>query len=137
MNKNEDSVKNSEFGFGESNDAYAKYFFGQSYLKRLASNSDEKINVSNVSFEPGCRNKWHEHSIAQILIAVAGEGWYQAEGQAAQKMLPGDVVIVPAHTKHWHGADKDSWFAHLAIMVGDAKTDWYESVDEAEYEKLN
>lgn len=40
------------------------------------------------------------HTVPQILIAVAGEGWYQEEGKAPQKMLPGDVVIVNPNTKH-------------------------------------
>lgn len=136
MAKNEQEVKNSVFGFGESNDAYAKYFVGKSYLKGLASSKEAKVGVSNVTFEPGCRNNWHEHTVPQILIAVAGEGWYQEEGKPAQKMLPGDVVIVSPNTKHWHGAAKDSWFAHLAIMVGDSKNTWYGPVTDEEYNKL-
>lgn len=136
MANNEKEVKDSVFGFGKANDAYAKYFIGKSYLNPLASSSDAKANVSNVTFEPGCRNNWHEHTVAQILVAVAGEGWYQEEGKPAQKMLPGDVVIVKPHTRHWHGATKDSWFAHLAIMVGDEKTSWYEPVSDEEYSKL-
>lgn len=107
MAKNEEEVKNSVFGFGKFNEAYAKYFQGKSYLNPLASSKEAKTGVSNVSFEPGCRNDWHMHSIPQILIAVAGEGWYQEEGKPAQKMVPGDVVIVNPNTKHWHGATKD------------------------------
>ena len=69
------------------------------------------------------------HSVPQILIAVAGEGWYQEEGKTAQKLVPGDVVIV--------NPNKDSWFAHLAIMVGDSKNTWLEPVSDEEYDKLN
>lgn len=76
------------------------------------------------------------HTVPQILIAVAGEGWYQEEGKAAQKMLPVDVVIVNPNTKHWHGATKDSWFAHIAVMVGDSKNTWFEPVSDEEYDKL-
>lgn len=136
MAKNEEEVKNSVFGFGKSNDAFAKFFVGKSYLNPLASSEKAKTKVSNVTFEPGCRNNWHEHTVPQILIAVAGEGWYQEEGKPAQKMLPGDVVIVNPNTKHWHGATKDSWFAHIAIMVGDAKNTWYEPVSDEEYNNL-
>lgn len=137
MAKNEEEVKNSPFGFGDPNDAYAKYFSGKSYLKALAASKAAKAGVSNVTFEPGCRNNWHEHENVQILIAVAGEGWYQEEGKPAKKLLPGDVVIVDPHTKHWHGATKDSWFAHIAIMSGEGKTTWYNPVSDEDYDKLN
>lgn len=136
MARNEEEVKNSVFGFGDANEAYAKYFIGNSYLKGLASSDAAKANVSNVTFEPGCRNNWHEHENVQILIAVAGEGWYQEEGKPARKLEPGDVVIVDPNTKHWHGATKDSWFAHLAIMSGEGKTTWYGPVSDEEYNKL-
>lgn len=42
------------FGIGHSNDAFAKYFDGQSYLSGLANNLG--VGVANVTFEPGCRN---------------------------------------------------------------------------------
>lgn len=65
------------FGLGEPNDAYAKYFTGQSYLKVL-SKADEPLVICNVTFEPGCRNFWHihhaEHGGGQVLICVDGEG---------------------------------------------------------------
>lgn len=43
----------------------------------------------------------------------------QEEGKPAQKMVPGDVVIVNPNPKHWHGTTKDSWFAHVAVMIGE------------------
>ena len=46
------------FGKGESNQAFAKYFIGESFLKPL---TDPKCGLflANVTFEPGCRNNWH------------------------------------------------------------------------------
>ena len=41
------------FPIGVPNDAFAKYFIGQSYLAPL---STEQIGIFNVTFEPGCRN---------------------------------------------------------------------------------
>ena len=73
MAKNEEEVKDSVFGFGKSNEAFAKFFKGTSYLKLLAESKEAKTAVHNVSFEPGCRNNWHMHTVPQILIAVAGE----------------------------------------------------------------
>ena len=45
------------FPVGKPNDAYAKYFIGQSYLAPVVT---EGIPISNVTFEPGCRNNWHK-----------------------------------------------------------------------------
>ncbi len=127
------------FPIGEPNVAYAKYFKGQSYL---ASISKEQVRFSNVTFEPACRNNWHIHHATkgggQMLVGVAGRGWYQEEGKPAQEILPGTVIHIPAGVKHWHGAAKDSWFAHLAFEIaGDnVSNEWLEPVSDEEYGKL-
>lgn len=127
------------FPIGESNTAYAKYFTGNSYLARV---STERIPFANVTFEPGCRNNWHIHKAekggGQMLVGVAGRGWYQEEGKPAVEILPGAVIHIPANTKHWHGAAKDSWFAHLAFEAPGEKTEnvWLEPVSDEEYMKL-
>ena len=129
------------FGMGEPNDGYAQYFTGRSYLKQVSMPGDP-LTIHNVTFEPGCRNNWHIHHAArgggQILICVDGEGWCQLEGQPAKRMLPGDVVEVPAGVKHWHGAAKNSWFSHLAFMLpGEGMSnEWLEPVTDAEYDAL-
>ncbi len=129
------------FGMGEPNTAYAKYFIGNSYLKPLAKSEESKISISNVTFEPRCRNNWHIHHAksggGQMLICVEGEGWYQEEGKPAQSLKPGDVVIIPANVKHWHGA-KNCWFSHLAVEVPGEETsnEWLEPVTDEEYDKL-
>lgn len=60
-------------------------------------------------------------------------------GKACCKIKKGDVVNIPAETKHWHGASKDSWFSHIAIEVPseNGSTDWLEEVSDEEYNKLN
>lgn len=129
------------FGMGDENVAYAKYFIGKSYLKPLTGPKDN-LHISNVIFEPGCRNAWHIHHAksggGQILLVVEGEGWYAEEGKAPRKLKEGDVVVIPANVKHWHGATADSWFSHLAIEVPgeETSTEWLEEVDDASYAKL-
>lgn len=129
------------FGLGVPNDAYAKYFSGQSYLNVLTKKG-AALGIYNVTFEPGCRNNWHIHHAkkggGQILICVAGEGWYQEEGKAARSLAVGDVVEIPANVKHWHGAKKDSWFSHLAVEVPGEETsnEWCEPVTDEAYGKL-
>ena len=98
--------------------------------------------IGNVTFEPGCRNNWHIHRAAkgggQILLCIGGRGWYQEEGKPARELRTGDVVHIPANVKHWHGAAKDSWFAHLAVEIpGEgAGNEWCEPVDDEAYGKL-
>ena len=127
------------FPIGEPNSAYAQYFTGNSYLAPI---SREQVVVSNVTFEPRCRNNWHIHHAksggGQMLIGVAGRGWYQEEGKPAVEILPGTVIHIPAGVKHWHGASADGWFAHLAFAIpGEATSnEWLEPVTDEEYDKL-
>ena len=130
------------FGKGQPNDAYARYFTGQSYLNPLTKPEDG-LFLANVTFEPGCRNNWHIHHAktggGQLLICTAGEGWYQEAGREAVSLTPGTVIVIPAGVKHWHGAKKDAWFSHIAIeMPGeDCSNEWLEPVSDETYNKLN
>lgn len=140
MNK-EEFDKNNIFGIGNPNAAYSKYFIGNSYLNPL-TRSEDGIFIANVTFEPGCRNNWHIHHATkgggQILLCVAGEGWYQEEGKEAQSLKPGSVVVIKANVKHWHGAKKDSYFSHIAFEIPgeNCSNEWCEPVSDDEYNKL-
>jgi 4-carboxymuconolactone decarboxylase len=116
---------------------YSRYFIGQAYLAPLTQNKDLNCPISNVTFEPNCRNNWHSHTGGQILVVVGGKGYYQAKGEPAQLLLPGDIVEIPANMVHWHGASPDSWFSHLAIETNPQvnKTTWLEEVDDEQYIK--
>lgn len=127
------------FPIGQPNDAFAQYFVGQSYLAPV---SREQVGIYNVTFEPGCRNNWHIHHAdqggGQILLCVAGRGFYQEWGKEPVCMTAGDVVNIPAEVKHWHGAAPDSWFSHLAVEVPgeNAHTEWCEPVSGEDYEHI-
>lgn len=129
----------SAFPIGNKNDAFAKYFIGQSYLNML---STEQVPIGNVTFEPACRNNWHIHHAdqggGQILLVTAGEGIYQEWGKKARRLKAGDVVNIPANVKHWHGATKDAWFQHLAIEVPgeNCRTEWCEPVTDDDYAEV-
>lgn len=124
------------FPIGAPNDAYAQYFIGQSYLAPVVS---DQVFIANVTFELGCRNNWHVHHAdkdgGQVLICVAGRGYYQEWGKEPELMTPGDVVNISTGVKHWHGAAADSWFSHLAVEVpGDnTSNEWLEPVDDQQY----
>ena len=128
------------FPRGGENTAFSRYFVGKSYLNML---STEQVPIGNVTFEPGCRNNWHIHRAArgggQILLVTAGRGWYQEWGKPARALQAGDVVNIPANVKHWHGAARDSWFAHLAVEVPGEETanEWLEPVSDADYSQLD
>ena len=130
------------FGLGGENTAYAEFFVGRSYLNPLTTHGDGKPFFANVTFEPGCRNSWHIHHATkgggQILLCVAGEGWYCEQGKPARSLKAGDVVEIPPEVRHWHGAKKNSWFSHIAVEVPGENTsnEWQEAVSDEEYGKL-
>lgn len=138
----EEFDKANKFGTGNPNDAFAKYFVGNSFLNPLTNPKDTAVFLANVTFEPGCRNNWHIHHAksggGQLLICTAGEGWYQEEGKDAVELKEGTVITIPPEVKHWHGAKKDSWFSHIAVEVPgeETSTEWCEEVSDEEYNKL-
>ena len=138
MNK-EEYAATLMFPLGEYHPEFDRYFTGVVYIQPV---SDEQIHMSNLTFEPGCRNHWHVHKAeqggGQMLLCTGGRGWYQAWGEEAVPMTPGTVVHIPPGVKHWHGAANDSWFSHLAIEIEGVNTgaDWYDPVSEEEYQKL-
>ncbi|MGM9642441.1 MAG: cupin domain-containing protein, partial [Eubacteriales bacterium] len=76
--------KDNPFAFGEENTAYAEYFTGKSYLNELTSKG---VKITNVTFEPSCRNHWHiHHGGGQILLCTAGRGYYQEWGKPAVEL---------------------------------------------------
>ena len=127
--------KISDFPVGEENTGYAQYFTGKSWLASLTTSKELNVPMSNVTFEPGCRNNWHNHTGGQLLIAVGGVGYYQERGKVARRLLPGDVVEIAPNVEHWHGAAPDSWFSHLAIACNPQtnQNTWLEVVNDEEY----
>lgn len=89
--------KANKFGTGNPNDAFAKYFVGNSFLNPLTNPKDTAVFLANVTFEPGCRNNWHIHHAktggGQLLICTVGEGWYQEEGKDAIELKEGSLIL--------------------------------------------
>ena len=122
---------------GMTNDAYARYFTGQSYLANIST--DESFPVHNVTFAHGAHTFWHIHlNTCQVLIAAAGRGYYQLWGEAPKHLLPGQTATIPAGVKHWHGAAPGTSFQHVALMKhGEGvRTEWLEPVHDADYRAL-
>lgn len=125
----------SAFPTGNPNVAYEQYFSGHSWLAPLTSMKELNVPVSNVTFEPGCRNNWHSHTGGQLLVCVGGEGYYQEKGKPARRLKAGDVVEIAPDVVHWHGAAPDSWFSHLAVECNPQtnKNTWLSPVTDEEY----
>jgi quercetin dioxygenase-like cupin family protein len=74
--------------------------------------------INQVNFSKGVRNKFHIHSIEQVLIVTEGEGIVATDKEEII-VRPGDVIFIAAGEKHWHGATKDATFSHIYVMSHD------------------
>jgi 4-carboxymuconolactone decarboxylase len=87
----------------------------------------KQLFIGFVKFSPGGRTVWHTHPFEQGLIIVEGKGIVATEAEE-HVVEPGDVVVIPAHEKHWHGATNTSGMAHININ-GEGQTVPLEPVD--------
>ena len=133
----EEFQASTPYPIGEPNTGYAKYFIGLNYLAPMEA---DKGGVVNVTFEPRCHNNWHiHHKSVQVLICVAGRGWYQEWGKEAVEMKPGTVIAIPEGVKHWHGAARDGWMQHLTYnthVEDSSSNEWLEPVGDDVYDTL-
>lgn len=117
-------------------DGSPKFFTGTAKVEQLfPANAPSRVSAGIVTFAPGARSAWHTHPLGQVLIITAGTGRVQMDGGPIQVVHAGDVVIIPAHVKHWHGAAPDSSMSHIAIqdnLDGNA-VDWLEPVTAQQY----
>jgi quercetin dioxygenase-like cupin family protein len=68
-----------------------------------------------VTFKPGARLKFHTHTYEQILYVTAGKGIVATKTE--EKVVgPGTLVYIAPNEPHWHGATKDSSFAHICLQ---------------------
>ena len=92
-------------------------FFGGKVFTQFVLEEEhkaEKIQVVNVRFAAGARNRLHTHTTEQILIITEGKGIVATKTQE-HTVTPGTIVLVSPGEEHWHGATRDSTFAHLSI----------------------
>jgi 4-carboxymuconolactone decarboxylase len=81
----------------------------------------KRFKISQVNFARGVRNKFHSHTIEQVLIVTEGKGIVATDKEKIT-VVPGDIIFIPAGEKHWHGAAKGATFSHLYVMSPDSKT---------------
>ncbi len=94
-----------------------------------------RVSGGLVTFEPGARTLWHTHPLGQTLIVTAGSGRVRDWGGPIEEIQPGDVVWIPPHVKHWHGAAPTTAMSHIAIQeqLDGSGVEWLEKVSDEQY----
>ena len=115
-------------GSAPSRRAKAEWFTGTVWQDPIVEAPEPaRVRAATVRFEPGARTNWHTHPLGQTLYIV----W----GGPRREVRAGDVVWIPPHEKHWHGAAAATTMVHIAIHEAlDGKhVDWLEKVTDAQY----
>ncbi len=89
-------------------------FTGRDVTKQSLLSDSKDLSLYIVNFGKGTKNRFHTHNGDQVLIVIAGKG-VVATKKENRIVTTGDIVLFPAGEKHWHGATKDSSFAHISI----------------------
>lgn len=99
-------------------------FLGEVFSQNLVTHDDAPaLRVTAVTFEDGARNRWHHHTTEQVLVVTHGAGIVESESETYH-VTPGDVVLIRAGERHWHGAEQDGSMTHLSILMpGDITID--------------
>jgi quercetin dioxygenase-like cupin family protein len=116
----------------------AEYFTGRVRVDPMFQpQAPARTSAGFVTFEPGARTAWHTHPLGQTLIVTAGKGWVQEWGREKREIQPGDVIWIPPHVKHWHGASATTAMSHIATQEAlDGKAvEWLEKVSDEQYAK--
>lgn len=100
-----------------ANRAEGAIFLGEVFKQDLVTDEDApSLRVTAITFADGARNRWHRHSTEQVLIVTHGEGIVQSD-QETFEVSTGDVVLIPAGERHWHGAHPGTSMTHLAVLI--------------------
>jgi quercetin dioxygenase-like cupin family protein len=95
----------------------APIFVGEVYRAQAVGETETKqLSIGLVRFAPGGRNVLHTHTFDQVLYITDGEGIVATE-QEEHTVRAGDIAVIPAGERHWHGATERTGMTHLAIGV--------------------
>lgn len=92
-------------------------FVGDVTKQPLVTDGDAALlRVNSVTFKNGARNKLHHHAADQVLVVTHGRGIVATETDEVP-IEAGDVVLIPAGERHWHGARPGEEMTHLSILT--------------------
>lgn len=113
------------------------WFTGEAWMDEIVEPGGlSRLQALYVTYAPGARTAWHTHPVRQVLHVVSGIGWVQLEGEPAQIIRSGDVVVIEANENHWHGAEAAHTMVHLAMQESDESGKnvvWGRHVTDQEY----
>ncbi len=113
---------------------------GDAWANQLAA-ADTVFNVQvlNANFAPKARTKWLVHPGGQIILVIAGTGYYQEKGKPAQVLHKGDVVKCAPGVQHWLGAGPDKELYTINITTNPQKGNLLllNEVTDGHYNNLN
>lgn len=127
--------KNVLFGWGTKMKSphvnkWSKHSSGEEfYVNPL---SDNGLIIKNVTLLEGNRTNWHtHHGSGQILLVISGRGFYQKWKNQQKAIKRGDILVVPAETKHRVSSAYNSILNFIEIRhpserKGQYSTEWFD-----------
>ena len=113
------------------------HYIGEAWLNALLTADDDiSYNITKATFKANSTLDWHTHSSAQVLIYVAGEGYYQERGKDPVILKAGDVIKCNKDIEHWHSSTKESDVTYLALYGGEHPTTWTEVLSQEYYDRV-
>ena len=101
---------------------HSPIFVGEVVGQSIVAEGDAALlRVTAFTFRDGARNKLHHHASDQVLVVTHGRGIVATEDEELP-VGPGDVVLIPAGERHWHGAEPGQNMTHLSILTPGAMT---------------
>ena len=115
----------------------ADWFTGDVYIDAIAApEATSTFAAASVHFTPGARTAWHVHPHGQTIYVVEGVGHAQRRGGPIEIIRPGDRVFFEPGEEHWHGAARNRFLTHIAMLQVDesgSTATWLDHVTDAEY----
>jgi quercetin dioxygenase-like cupin family protein len=95
-------------------------FIGDVVSQTVVGDESPHLRVAEHTFLKGARNKLHVHATDQVLLVTAGDGTLGGDGEE-HDLAVGDVAVITAGERHWHGAKPGHDMTHWSIL-GPGKT---------------
>ena len=93
--------------------------FEDAIIDRISNNATgtKGLSISMVRFPRGVRRRWSSHVQDQYAWIISGKGVIASE-EGETELYPGNLIFIPANTKHQHGASDEAQMAQLSIIGG-------------------
>lgn len=133
----QDAVYKVSSYLAEGTKAPNTHYIGEAWLNAIIHDDTELgYNITKATFKAYSTLDWHKHSSAQVLIIVAGEGYYQERGKDPVILKEGDILKCEKNIEHWHASTKYSDVTYLALYGGGQPTTWTEVVSQEYYDSV-